>query len=288
MMKKILSTVFLMTALVWIAEAQIKTPQPSSAASVSSVVGLTDITIDYSRPKAKGRKIYGAGSDFLVPYGEIWRTGANTGTKITFSDDVEVEGKKVAKGSYLIFTWPGASEWTVSLYNDLSIGGNTGGYDASKEAAKFTVKSEKTTPMVETFTMAIGDIAEDNTSAKVQIAWENTSVKFGVKVDFDAIVMKSIEANTKVNPNNLIAAAQYYYSVNKDLPQALKWTNEYLAIDKNSSQFWNIHFKAQIQKAMGDKKGAEATAKQSIELAKKADNDFGYVKRNEDLIKSLK
>lgn len=288
MMKKILSTAFLMTALIWIAEAQIRTPQPSSSGSVSSVVGLTDITIDYARPKAKGRKIYGAGSDFLVPYGELWRTGANAGTKITFSDDVEVEGKKVAKGSYLIFSWPGASEWTVSLYSDLSIGGNTGGYDASKEAAKFTVKPEKASPIVETFTVAIGDISEDNTSAKVQIAWENTSVKFGVKVDFDATVMKSIEANTKVNPGNLIAAAQYYFNTNKDLSQALKWTNEYLAVGNNSQQFWNVYFKAQIQKAMGDKKGAEATAKQSIEIAKKADNDFGYVKLNEDLIKSLK
>lgn len=288
MMKKILSTAFLMTALIWIAEAQIRTPQPSSSGSVSSVVGLTDITVDYSRPKAKDRKIFGAGGDFLVPYGELWRTGANTGTKITFSDDVEVEGKKVAKGSYLIFTWPGASEWTISLYSDVSIGGNTGGYDASKEAAKFTVKSEQTSPKVETFTVAIGDISEDNTSAKVQIAWENTSVKFGIKVDFDAMVMKSIEANTKVNPGNLITAAQYYYNTNKDLAQALKWTNEYLAVGNNSSQFWNVHFKAQIQKAMGDKKGAEATAKQSIEIAKKAENDFGYVKLNEDLIKSLK
>ncbi len=287
MMKKILSIVFLMTALIWISEAQIKTPQPSSAGSVSAVVGLTDVTIDYSRPKAKGRKIYGAGSDFLVPYGEIWRTGANNGTKITFSDDVEVEGKKVAKGSYLIFTWPGASEWSIALYSDLSIGGSTGRYDAAKEAAKFTVKSEKLSPMVETFTMEISDIAEDNSSAKVQIAWENTSVKFGVKVDYDAIVMKSIEANTKVNPNNLIAAAQYYYTNKKDLAQALKWTNEYLAVGDNGTQYWNVLLKAQLQKALGDKKGAEATAKQSMELAKKADNAT-YVKLNEELIKSLK
>jgi hypothetical protein len=288
MMKKILSTALLMTALIWIAEAQIQTPAPSSAGSVSSVVGLTDVTIDYSRPKAKGRKIFGAGSDFLVPYGQIWRTGANNGTKITFSEDVEVEGTKVTKGSYLIFTWPGASEWTISLYSDVSLGGNTGGYDAAKETAKFTVKSEKLGVKVETFTMAIGDISEDNTTAKVQIAWENTSAKFTVNVDYDAVVMKAIEANTKVNPGNLIAAAQYYYNTNKDLAQALKWTNEYLAAGNNSTQFWNVHFKAQLQKALGDKKGAEATAKQSIEIAKKAENDFGYIKLNEDLIKSLK
>lgn len=287
MMKKILSTALLMIALVWITEAQIQTPQPSSAGSVSSVVGLTDVTIDYSRPKAKGRKIFGAGNDFLVPYGEIWRTGANSGTKITFSDDVEVEGKKVAKGSYLIFSWPGENEWTISLYSDLSIGGNTGGYDATKEAAKFTAKAEKLGLKVETFTMAIGDISEDNKTAKIQIAWENTSVKFGMTVDYDAKVMKAIEANTKVNPNNLIAAAQYYYNNNKDLAQALKWTNEYLAIGNNSTQFWNVYLKAQIQKALGDKKGAEASAKASLELATKAKNT-AYIKNNEELIKSLK
>ena len=140
---------------------------------------------------------------------------------------------------------------------------------------------------VETLTMAIGDISEDNKTAKVQIAWENTSVKFGVTVDYDAKVMKAIEANTKVNPNNLIASAQYYYTNNKDLAQALKWTNEYLAIGNNSNQYWNVYLKAQIQKALGDKKGAEASAKASMELATKAKNT-AYIKNNEELIKSLK
>ncbi|HZX73824.1 MAG TPA: DUF2911 domain-containing protein, partial [Cyclobacteriaceae bacterium] len=110
------------------AQAQITTPAASPAASVSSVVGLTDIKIDYSRPRARGRKIFGAGTGFLVPYGAIWRTGANNGTKISFSDDVTVEGLKVPKGSYLIYSWPGATEWTISLYKDLTLGGTTVDY----------------------------------------------------------------------------------------------------------------------------------------------------------------
>jgi hypothetical protein len=280
-------TIMLLT-FVWTAQAQIQTPQPSPTGSVSSVVGLTDVKIDYSRPQMKGRKIFGEGADYLTPYGQIWRTGANNGTVISFSDDVTVEGNKVAKGEYLLFTWPGASEWTVSLYSDLSIGGNTAGYDKSKEVANFKVKSQKLAETVQTFTMNITDIAEDSKSANIQIAWENTSVKFKVGVDYDSKVMASIEANTKVNPANLIAAARYYHATKKDLKQALAWTNEYLAAGKNSEQFWNVHFKAQLLKDMGDKKGALAAANQSLEAAKKAASDFGYVKLNEDLIKSLK
>lgn len=280
-------TIMLLT-FVWTAQAQIQTPQPSPAGSVSSVVGLTDVKIDYSRPQMKGRKIFGDGADFLTPYGQIWRTGANNGTIISFSDDVTVEGTKVAKGEYLLFTWPGATEWTVSLYSDLSLGGNTADYDKSKEAANFKVKPQKLTETVETLTLNITDIAEDSKSANIQIAWENTSVKFKVGVDFDSKVMATIEANTKVNPANLIAAARYYHATKKDLKQARAWTNEYLAAGKNAEQFWNVHFKAQLLKDMGDKKGALAAANQSLEAAKKAASDFGYIKLNEDLIKSLK
>jgi hypothetical protein len=206
-MKNTLLIILLAVGLV--ANAQVQTPQPSPSASVSTVVGLTDVKIDYSRPSAKGRKIFGDGAA-LIPNGAIWRTGANSGTKITFGDDVKVEGIAVPKGEYLLFSWPGASEWTVSLYKDISLGGNTGGYDKAKEAANFKVKSEKLTEKVETLTIGIGDIAADSKTAKVQIAWENTSVKFTIAVDYDAKVMKSIEASTKVNPNNYLGAAVYY------------------------------------------------------------------------------
>lgn len=285
-MKKLI--IILLTALALPVMAQIQTPQPSSAASVSSVVGLTDIKIDYSRPKAKGRKIFGAGTDFLVPYGQIWRTGANSGTKITFSDDVKVEGKDVPKGEYLLFTWPGASEWTVALYKDISIGGNAAAYDQAKEQVRFTVKPEKITEKVETFTMGISDIADNSSSAKIQMTWENTSVKFGVTVDYDARVMKDIEAKTKVSPGNYIAAANYYFENGKDLKKALEWIDLGISTG-NQNAFWNIHTKAKIQKALGDKAGALATAQKSLELAKNnKDGDFGYIKLNEDFIKSLK
>lgn len=278
----------LLVACSLLGQGQIQTPQPSPSGSVSTTVGLTDVKISYSRPLMKGRKIFGEGSNYLIPYGQIWRTGANNGTIISFSDDVTVEGNAVPKGEYLLFTWPGASEWTISLYKDLALGGNTAGYDKTKEAANFKVKASKLTEKIETLTLNISDLAEDSKSANIEIAWENTSVKFKVGVEFDEKVMKAIEANTKVNPNNLITAARYYHATKRDLKQALAWVDEYLAVGKNSEQFWNVNFKAQLLKDMGDKKGALAAATQSLEMAKKAPSDFGYIKLNEDLIKTLK
>lgn len=281
-MKKTL--LLLLLAIGFMANAQIQTPQPSATASVTTVVGLTDVKIDYSRPSAKGRKIFGEGT-VLLPYGAIWRTGANTGTIISFSDDVKVEGIAVPKGEYLIFSWPGASEWTVSLYKDIALGGNTGDYDKTKEAANFKLKSEKIAEKIETLTINIGDIAADSKTAKVQIAWENTSVKFTIAVDYDAKVMKSIEASTKVNPNNYFNAAVYYLENGKDLKQALEWVN--MASASNPTAFWIMYQKARIQKGLGDKTGALATSKASWEAAKTA-NNRDYQMMNEELQKTLK
>ena len=267
-----------------VTEAQIQTPAASPAGSVSSTIGLTEVKIEYFRPRLKGRKIFGE-KDVMYPHGTIWRTGANSGTKISFSDDVKVEGIDVPKGEYLIFTWPGANEWTVSLYKDLSLGGNTQAYDPSKEAARFKVKTKKLADKVETFTISIDDIAPDNKSGKVTLAWENTAVPFTVAVDYDEKVMKSIEANTKVNPGNYFQAATYYLETGRDLNQALKWID--LAIQSNPNAFWMLHQKAKIQKALGDKKGAIETATASLNSAKKA-NNRDYQTMNQELINSLK
>ncbi len=277
----------MLAAFAFVVQAQIETPQPSAAASLSTVVGLTDIKINYARPSMKGRKIFGDGPSFLTPYGQIWRTGANSGTIISFSDDVTVEGKPAAKGEYLLLTWPGATEWTVSLYPDVSIGGNMAAYDKAKDVINFKVKPAKSGETVETFTMNITDIAADNTSANIQMAWENTSIKFKVGVEYDERVMKAIESGTKVRPGNLIAAANYYYDMKKDLKQAIEWMEKGIA-ESNPNAFWNIHQLAQMKKDAGDKAGAKSTAEKSLELAKKAASDFGYVKLNEDLLKSLK
>lgn len=282
-MKKTLMT-GVMAFMFLFSEAQIQTPAASPAGSVSSTIGLTEVKVDYFRPRLKDRKIFGE-KDVMYPHGTIWRTGANGGTKISFSDDVKVENVAVPKGEYLVFTWPGAGEWTVSLYKDLSLGGNTAGYDASKEAAKFKVKTKKLAEKVETFTISIDDIAADNKSGKVTLAWENTAVPITVTVDFDEKVMKSIEANTKVNPGNLYQAASYYFENGKDLKKALEWIT--IAADSNPNAFWIWHQKAKIQKALGDKKGAIASATTSLNSAKQA-NNRDYQNMNQELISSLK
>ncbi len=281
-MKTFLS--FLFIAFCFAAQAQVQTPAGSPAGSVSTVVGLTDVKITYSRPRIKGRKIFGEGPGFVTPYGSIWRTGANNGTKISFSDDVIVEGTKVPAGEYLIFTWPGASEWTVSLYKDVTLGGDTENYDKTKEAANFKVKSEKLAEKIETLTFNIGDIADDSKTAKVQLAWENTSVKFGIAVDFDAKVMKSIDASTKVSAGSYLQSAVYYLENGKDLKQASEWINK--AADLNPA-FYILYQKARIQKAIGDKAGALTTSQKSMEESIKAKNR-DYQVMNEELQKSLK
>ena len=283
-MKKSLLIVTL-AILTLVAEAQVLAPQPSPPGSVSTTVGLTDVKIDYFKPRVKGRKIFTTDASALVPYGKIWRTGANNGTKISFSDDVKVEGIAVPKGEYLILSWPGATEWTISLYKDVDLGGGVNNYDASKDAAKFKVKPEKLTEKVETLTFNIGDISDDSKTAKVQLAWENTSVKFTVAVDYDEKVMKSIEASTKVNPNNYFQAAVYYLENGKDLKQAHTWITE--AAKANPKAFWVLHQKAKIEKALGDKTAATASANASLKAAQAADNR-DYQVMNEELLKSLK
>jgi len=198
---------------------------------------------------------------------------------------VKVEGVAVPKGEYLVLTWPGAAEWTIALNKNVDMGGDLDKYDAAQDAAKFKVKPEKLTEKVETLTFNIGDISDDSKSAKVQLAWENTSVKFSISADYDAAVMASIQENTKVDPYNYFQAAVYYLENGKDLKQALDWVNK--AADGMESPFWVLHQKAKIQKGLGDKQGALATANASLESAKKA-NNRDYQVMNEDLIKSLK
>jgi len=284
-MKKIIIALFL--ALNVAAYAQIQTPAPSPSATLTTKIGLTDVKIAYSRPRVKGRQIFGNGTGVLTPYGQLWRTAANNGSIITFGDDVEVEGKKVAKGDYLLLSIPGATEWTIILYKDVAMGGNTDQYKQEKDAARFTVKPEKLTEKVEMFTINVTDLSDDNTTAKIQLAWENTSVKFAVKTEVDAKLNASIDnAINEQIPGMYAQAARYYLDTKKDLKKALTWIDQAIAADPTA--FWNIHVKAQIQKALGDKAGATATAQKSLDLAKKSGSDFGYIKLNEDLIKSLK
>lgn len=253
--------------------AQLDIPRPSPLGSVTQAVGLNEITIEYSRPSVKGRVIFGD----LVPYGKLWRTGANSATKLTLKDDAQIEGVAVPKGEYSLFTIPGQTEWTIILNKDPKASVNE--YDQTKDMARFTVKPVKVAEKVETFTITVSNV--EMAGATVDLAWENTKVSFKMTTEVDSKVMKQIDEAMKGIPAmTYYRAAQYYYDTNKDLNKALEWVNKSL---ESMQTFWMLHQKAKIQAALGDYKGAIATANKSKELAVKENNN-DYIALNDKAI----
>ena len=171
-----LITLLLLCSFIGISYGQDKKPQPSPTATFSQKVGLTDVSITYSRPSKKGRTIFGE----LVPYDKLWRTGANAATKITFSYNVKIAGKDLPAGSYALFTIPGENEWTVIFNKDHAQRG-TGNYKESEDALRVKIKSTKIAETVETFQINI----EDNkpNSAIIELLWESTLVQIPLVVN---------------------------------------------------------------------------------------------------------
>lgn len=263
-------------ALTVAAHAQLNTPQPSPLSTVSQKVGLTDVTITYSRPSAKGRPVFGD----LVPYDVMWRTGANRSTKLTVSDTVKINGVKIPKGDYSIFTVPGKMEWMVIISKQVDLGG-TNGYKDSEDVTRFKVKPEAI-GHTETFTMNFSDVTSK--SANIEIAWEKTRIKIPIESDPDAQVMKSIDAALTPNAGTYFQAARYYFETGKDLKKALEWIT--LSVQKEE-RFWVLRQKSLIEAQLGDYKAAIATAQRSLELATK-DNNQDYIKMNNESIAEWK
>lgn len=278
-MKKIVITAaFMLTMLV--GTAQVQTPQSSPKANIEQMVGLTDVKIEYSRPSSKGRPVFGE----LVPFGKIWRTGANLNTLISFTDDVIIGGKTLPKGQYALYTQPKADSWDIIFYTDTGNWGLPEKWDDKKEILRTTVKPEFLSRNVETFTIGINNL--DNDYGFLEIAWEKTLVSVKFEVPTKSLAMKSIEgALAGPTATDYFSSAQYYYQSNGDLNKALEWVN--LAIDKTpkgtEAPFWYLRQKSLIQAKLGDKKGAIETAKLSQAAAEKA-NNTDYVKMNKDSI----
>ncbi|MCF6224084.1 MAG: DUF2911 domain-containing protein [Flavobacteriaceae bacterium] len=258
-------------------EAQIKSPQPSPSSKVEQKIGLTDVTLEYSRPSMRGRKIFGN----LVPFGEKWRNGANANSKITFSTDVVIDGKDLKKGTYAIYSIPNKDAWEIIFYSDANNGGLPRKWDDAKVAVKTSVKTETIPFTIETFEMGFDNLADPNFGS-LFILWENTLVSVKIKFPTDALTMKSIEkVFAGPSGNDYFGAASYYYSADKDLNKALEWVNK--AVEMNPKAFWMTRQKSLIQAKMGDKKNAIATANTSLKVAQKAGN-MDYVKMNKDSI----
>jgi hypothetical protein len=258
----------------------LKTPAPSPLQTIKQNFGLGEIGVEYSRPSAKGRVIIGD----VVPYGSIWRTGANSATKITLGEDTKIEGNPIAAGTYALYTMPGKDAWDLMFYKDLTLGGDVGEYKKENEVLRVSVKPTALTQKVETFTINIADVTA--TTCNVELLWEQTRVAFKVTTEIDAKVMKSIEtAMAPADKRPYYSAASYYYENNKDMKQALEWIEK--AVDQNPKAYWVHHLKAKIQLKLKDAKGAIETAEKSKALALE-DKDDAYVKNNDKLIAEAK
>ena len=259
-------------------------PAASPACTLKQRVGLTDIEINYSRPGVKGRAIFGG----IVPYGQVWRTGANQATKITFSTDVKLNGEDVPAGSYALFTIPGEDEWTVILSKNADQFGAFQ-YDAKDDLARFKVVPIKLAETIDTFTIEFNRIRDD--SAELNLIWDKTVVPLQIQIELTSKLVPQIEAAMaapgKKSDGFYFQAATFYYNHDQDLNKALTWVNAGLA-DQPNIAFEILHLKAQILARQGDKAGAIAAAKLSSDLSVKAEGpDNSFVKMNQDLINSL-
>lgn len=262
--------------------AQLAMPAPSPLGTVTQRVGLTEMTVKYSRPSVKGRKIFGE----VVGYGKGWRTGANQATVISFKDEVNVEGTKVPAGEYALYTIPTENEWTIILNKNTKAGGNIGDYKDAEDVARFKVKPAKTEDRTETFTINFADLTPS--TANVELLWEKTSVKFKVTTEVESKVMAQIQEQVingkDVAPDMYAAAAVYYNDTNKDPKQALEWIKK---ANEKDPKFWNLHTQAKLEAKNKDYKNAIKSAEKSKELAKTAKND-DYVRMNDEKITEWK
>jgi len=275
-MKKI---IFILAMIIanYASEAQVKTPQPSPKSTIMQVVGLTNVEIVYSRPSAKGRDVF----NNLVPFGKLWRTGANENTTISFSDDVVIDGKTLPKGKYSLYTTPRADNWEIMFYTATDNWGNPENWDETKVALKATAKSEHIDRAVESFTIGINNL--DNNFAHLELSWEKTIVALKFEVPTAKTAMASID-KVLAGPSagDYFSSAQYLFQSNGDLTKALSYVNKALEMNKDKP-FWYNRLKSLIQAKQGDKNGAIETAKISLAGAEAAKNQ-DYVKMNKESI----
>ncbi len=256
----------------------LKVPAPSSSQNIKQEFGLGTIELSYSRPNMKGRTIFGD----LVPYGAIWRTGANGATTLTFSEDVIIGGTKVSAGKYGLLTIPGGYEWTIIITKQLDVT-SPAAYKQDMDVVRLTATSNSLPFSVETF-MILFDKVKNN-SVDLMLVWDQTAVSFSIKQDIDTKIMGQIDNLMNADNRPYFNAAMYYMDNGKDLTKASAWFDK--AIEQTPNAFWIWHQKAKCLSLQGKKADAKAAALKSIDLAKAAQNS-DYVALNEKLIAGLK
>lgn len=269
-MKHVFTSVLVAIGFATVSHAQLA-PQPSPLGKLEQKVGLTDLAIEYSRPSKKGRTVFGD----IVPYGEVWRTGANENTKFTNSDAL-IFGKDTLKpGTYALFTKPGKESWDLIFYTDVNNWGTPEAWDDKKVALKTSSKAKTLNDVVETFTISVDGLESVN-GGTLTLKWDQTAVAFPFAVLTDAKVMANInKVMAGPSANDYFGAANYYLENKKDLKKALEWATK--ATEMNPDAFWMYRTKSLIQAELGDKKGAIESAKKGLALAEKSKYD-NYVK----------
>jgi hypothetical protein len=277
-MKKMIFTVFAVCILLTVNAQQLTTPQPSPTQTIKQNFGLSSIELSYSRPGVKGRKVFGD----LVPFDNVWRTGANTATILTFADEVMIGDKKIPAGKYGLVSIPNKDNWTLILTKQLDIT-SPAAYKQENDVVRVAAKPMQLNDKVENFTMQFANIKPN--SCDLQLMWDNTAVALPIKTDVETKVMGQIDNLMNKDNRPYFNAAMYYLDNGKDLNQALTWFDK--AIEQNPKGFFIYHQKANALAKLGKKDEARKTASRSIELAKEAKND-DYVRLNEKLLADLK
>ena len=278
-MKKI-SLTLLCLLMAFGLQAQLRTPPASPTFELKGTIGLTEVKVNYSRPSAKGRDIFGR----LVQFDELWRTGANASTKISFNQDVKIEGNPVPAGTYALYSIPGEKEWTIILNSNTGHWGKDG-YNEAEDVVRFKVPTKHPSSHYETFTISFSDFTSN--SAKLNMKWEKTKAVFKIESNVDEQVMAYIkehliDGNT-AKDSDYYAAASYFFNENKDNQYALNWIKKAIEITGEKAKYWEYHLKAKVLYKMGYLEDAKAAAETSQKLAKEAGN-MDYVRLNQQVI----
>jgi hypothetical protein len=278
MKKVIILNLFLFSIICCLHAQQLRTPAPSSTQTVKQEFALSNVEISYSRPGVKGREIFGK----LVPYGKVWRTGANNATTITFGDDVLINGTKVPAGKYGLLTIPDQNQWTIIITKQLDVT-QPAAYKQDQDVVRFNAKPEELPFSIENFTIMCNDVT--STSMNVDLVWDKTLVTLPVTTEIDSKIMAQINDVMATDNRPYYNAAMYYVQNGKDQNKALEWFNK--AVEQNPKAYWAYYQRASLLAKMGKKQEAITSANKSIEAAKEAKND-DYVTLNENLLKTLK
>ncbi len=248
-----------------VAMSQIQRPMASPAAEVEQTVGLTEIEVEYFRPSKNNRVIFGD----VVPFNELWRTGANENTKFTAGDDI-VFGKDTLKaGTYALFTKPSAESWEVIFYTEFGNWGTPDEWNESKVALRTKAKVTPLNDVVESFTISVDNLTTK--SADLNFSWDKTRASLSFTVPTDKKMSANIDkVMAGPSANDYFASAEFYYKEKKDMKKALEWINKAVEI-RGESAFWMTRLKSLIQAELGDYKGAIETAKKSLAEAEKAE-----------------